>query len=59
MTDDADLARRLADRLEELGVATTEEEARELASAYPALEAWMRIAAELAEPKIAPSDEEP
>ena len=35
-------------RLEELGVQTSTEELRELASAYPALVAWMRLAEELA-----------
>ena len=35
-------------RLEELGVATSPEELQELASAYPALVAWMRMAEELA-----------
>jgi hypothetical protein len=48
VTDDAAAARRLAERLEELGVETSQDEAEELASAYPALEAWIRIAAELA-----------
>ena len=57
MTDDESLPRRLAARLEELGVTTTEDQARELASAYPALEAWMRIASELAESKIEPTDD--
>ena len=35
-------------RLEELGVETTEEEVRELAEAYPALQAWVRMVEELA-----------
>lgn len=39
----------LEERLEELGVETTEEEVRELAEAYPALQAWMRVVEELAE----------
>ena len=38
----------LARRLEELGVHTSEEELHELASAYPALVAWMRMAEALA-----------
>lgn len=49
MTDDAPLAQRLAARLAELGVTTTEDQARELAAAYPALEAWIRMASELAD----------
>jgi hypothetical protein len=48
VTDDA-LPERLTARLEELGVTTTDEQARELASAYPALEAWIRIASQLSE----------
>ena len=55
VSDDEATARRLAARLQELGVSTTEDEARELASAYPALEAWIRIASELAGPKIEPA----
>ncbi|HEY6875499.1 MAG TPA: hypothetical protein VI384_03990 [Candidatus Dormibacteraeota bacterium] len=39
----------LEERLEELGVETSEEEVRELAEAYPALQAWMRVVEELAE----------
>jgi len=35
-------------RLEEVGVRTSPEELSELASAYPALVAWMRMAEELA-----------
>lgn len=35
-------------RLEELGVRTSDEELRELASAFPALVAWIRMAEELA-----------
>jgi hypothetical protein len=35
-------------RLDELGVRTSPEELSELASAYPALVAWMRMAEELA-----------
>lgn len=35
-------------RLEELGVHISAEELQELASAYPALVAWMRMAEELA-----------
>jgi hypothetical protein len=54
--DETPLAQRLAARLEELGVTTSEDQARELASAYQALEVWIRIASELAEPKLAPRD---
>ena len=43
----AELEEDLARRLEELGVRTPIEELRELASAYPALVAWMRMAEEL------------
>jgi hypothetical protein len=39
----------IARRLQELGVDTTQDELRELASAYPALEAWMRMAEDLDE----------
>jgi len=35
-------------RLEELGVDTSEDELRELATTYPALLAWMRMVEELA-----------
>lgn len=45
---DEALAEALIDRLKQVGVATTYAEAAELAAAYPALEAWMRIASELA-----------
>lgn len=38
----------LGRRLEELGVKTSEDELRELATAYPALQAWMRMVEELA-----------
>lgn len=38
----------LRQRLEELGVQITPEELKELASAYPALVAWMRMVEELA-----------
>ena len=48
VTDDGALARRIAERLEALGIETSQAEAEELASAYPALEAWIRIAAEMA-----------
>lgn len=40
---------QLRQRLEMLGVETTDEEVRELAEAYPALRAWMRMVEELAE----------
>ena len=43
-----DLEEEIGRRLEELGVRTSAEELRELASAYPALVAWMRMAEELA-----------
>lgn len=39
---------RLAQRLEELGVRTSPDELRELATAYPALVAWMRMVEDLA-----------
>ena len=39
----------LEERLEELGVETTEDEVREHAEADPALQAWMRVVEELAE----------
>lgn len=38
----------LRSRLEELGVKTSEDELRELATTYPALQAWMRMVEELA-----------
>jgi hypothetical protein len=38
----------LTNRLEELGVSTAPDQVQELADAYPALLAWMRIAQELA-----------
>lgn len=38
----------LRSRLEELGVKTSEDELRELATTYPALRAWMRMVEELA-----------
>lgn len=44
----ADPEEEIRRRLEELGVAISEEELQELASAYPALVAWMRMAEELA-----------
>jgi hypothetical protein len=58
VSDDEAAARRLAARLEELGVATTGEQARELASVQAALEAWIRIAAELAK-RGAAGEEQP
>ena len=57
LTDDEDVARRLAARLEELGVTSTDDQVLELASAYPALMAWMRIAEELAEREVQPAPE--
>ncbi len=39
----------LAGRLEELGVSIAPDQVEELAAAYPALLAWMRIAEELAQ----------
>jgi hypothetical protein len=44
----ADIDEALARRLEDLGVRASPEEIRELASAYPALVAWMRMVEELA-----------
>ncbi|HET7466453.1 MAG TPA: hypothetical protein VFL29_07285 [Candidatus Dormibacteraeota bacterium] len=44
----ADIDELIARRLEELGVQTSAEEVEELAAAYPALVAWMRMAEELA-----------
>ena len=44
-----DIAETIAARLEELGVRTPEEGLQELAAAYPALTAWMRMAEELAQ----------
>lgn len=38
----------LRQRLEEFGVRTTPDELQELATAYPALVAWMRMVEELA-----------
>ena len=43
-----DLEIEIGRRLEELGVRTSREELLELASAYPALVAWIRMAEELA-----------
>jgi len=43
-----DIEEEIGRRLEELGVRISPEELRELASAYPALVAWMRMAEELA-----------
>ena len=57
MSDDEALARRLAARLEELGVTSTDDQVLELASAYPALMAWMRIAEALAEREVQPGPE--
>lgn len=34
-------------RLQEAGIETSEDELRELAAAYPALQAWMRMVEEL------------
>jgi hypothetical protein len=39
----------LTSRLEKLGVSTPPDQVEELASAYPALLAWIRIAHELAD----------
>jgi len=47
----AELEEEIGRRLEELGVRTSAEELRELASAYPALVAWLRMAEELAHAK--------
>ena len=47
----------IARRLEELGVATAPDEVEELATAYEALLAWMRIAEELGSDEDAGSGE--
>jgi hypothetical protein len=44
----AELEEQIGRRLEELGLRTSSDELREIASAYPALVAWMRMAEELA-----------
>jgi hypothetical protein len=44
----AEIEETIARRLEELGVSTQAGEVEELAAAYPALVAWMRMAEELA-----------
>lgn len=44
----ADVEDTIARRLEELGVTTQPDEVQEIATAYPALVAWMRMAEELA-----------
>jgi hypothetical protein len=44
----AGLEEEIGRRLEELGLRTSPEELQELASAYPELVAWMRMAEELA-----------
>lgn len=44
----ADIDESIARWLEELGVQTSAVEVEELAAAYPALLAWMRMAEELA-----------
>ena len=44
----SDVEEAIARRLEELGVRTSDEEVRELASVHDALEVWMRMAEELA-----------
>jgi hypothetical protein len=43
-----ELEEEIGRRLQELGVRTSAEELSEVASAYPALVAWMRMADELA-----------
>jgi hypothetical protein len=45
----------LAGRLEELGVGIAPDQVEELAAAYPALVAWMRIAEELADEPTKPA----
>ena len=47
----------LDSRLEKLGVTTAPDELEELAAAYPALLAWMRIAQQLADEPAAPGGE--
>ncbi len=47
----AEIEEEIGRRLEELGLRTSPEELRELASAYPALVAWMGMAEELARDK--------
>ena len=47
----------IARRLEELGVATPPDEVEEIATAYDALLAWMRMAEELGADEDAPSAE--
>ena len=42
----------LRGRLEELGVKTSDDELRELATTYPALQAWIRMVEELAAEKV-------
>jgi len=60
LTHSKETARSIARRLGELGIATTHDEVRELTSAYPALEAWMRMAEELDESAgILPVEPEP
>ena len=44
----AEIEEEIGRRLDDLGLRTSPEELRELASAYPALVAWMRMADELA-----------
>ncbi len=39
-------------RLEEMGVHTSEDELRELATTYPALQSWMRMVEELAREQV-------
>jgi len=60
LTHSKETARSIARRLAELGIATTRDEVRELTSASPALEAWMRMAEELDEfDGILPAEPEP
>ena len=60
LTHSKETARSIARLLGELGIATTHDEVRELTSAYPALEAWMRMAEELDESDgILPAEPEP
>jgi hypothetical protein len=47
----------LTRRLDELGVSIAPDQLEELANAYPALLAWMRIARELADEPMMPDAE--
>jgi hypothetical protein len=49
--------RALTTKLAELGVSVPQDQVEELAAAYPALLAWMRIARELADEPMTPGAE--